>query len=320
MSEEGFDEFEASLRDKFGTTEPSAEETTPTEAEAAPEADAAAAAPEAESSAQRARNELGQFVAEADLPEKYRGKTAAQIAEMHMNAESRLGELGNEVGELRRVREEWEAFQAEQNRPRVPSNWNELVADDPGEAAEQAFQARDDQAVAQALAVWGQYDPHAARAWLRGARAERQMEQMRASFQEQVQPVQQFTQQRTIEQSLEQVKGQYGEAFNQIAAPAVQMLQDDPELAKALVDPERSTWAITTAFRLAAAEQGANLSQAAQQAHQQDADAARAAKQAAAVISASSTPASREDKGAVDRFKQAIFEADTGLTDRFAES
>lgn len=38
---------------------------------------------------------------EDDLPEKYRGKTAAEIAEMHRNSERRLGELQNEVGHLR---------------------------------------------------------------------------------------------------------------------------------------------------------------------------------------------------------------------------
>lgn len=35
------------------------------------------------------------------LPEKYRGKTAQEIAEMHMNSEKRLGQIQNEVGQLR---------------------------------------------------------------------------------------------------------------------------------------------------------------------------------------------------------------------------
>ena len=36
-----------------------------------------------------------------DLPDKYRGKSPQEIAEMHMNAEKRLGQLQNEVGQLR---------------------------------------------------------------------------------------------------------------------------------------------------------------------------------------------------------------------------
>ena len=40
---------------------------------------------------------------EDDLPEKYRGKSAKEIAEMHQQAERLIGKQGSEVGELRRV-------------------------------------------------------------------------------------------------------------------------------------------------------------------------------------------------------------------------
>ena len=36
-----------------------------------------------------------------DLPEKYRGKTVEEVAEMHSNSERRLGQIQNEVGQLR---------------------------------------------------------------------------------------------------------------------------------------------------------------------------------------------------------------------------
>jgi hypothetical protein len=51
----------------------------------------------------------GQFVAgnepaqNENLPEKYKGKTAEQIAEMHMNSEKRLGQIQNELGEMRGI-------------------------------------------------------------------------------------------------------------------------------------------------------------------------------------------------------------------------
>lgn len=38
-----------------------------------------------------------------DLPEKYRGKSAKEIAAMHAEAEKLIGKQGSEVGELRRV-------------------------------------------------------------------------------------------------------------------------------------------------------------------------------------------------------------------------
>jgi hypothetical protein len=40
---------------------------------------------------------------EDELPEKYRGKSAAEIAKMHMEAEKAMGRQGNEIGELRKV-------------------------------------------------------------------------------------------------------------------------------------------------------------------------------------------------------------------------
>lgn len=43
---------------------------------------------------------------ESELPEKYRGKTAAEIAEMHRNAESELGRRSNELGQYKRLTDE----------------------------------------------------------------------------------------------------------------------------------------------------------------------------------------------------------------------
>lgn len=40
---------------------------------------------------------------EDDLPEKYRGKSASEIARMHVEAEKALGRQGGEVGELRKI-------------------------------------------------------------------------------------------------------------------------------------------------------------------------------------------------------------------------
>lgn len=40
---------------------------------------------------------------EDDLPEKYKGKSAKEIAKMHQDAEKLIGKQGSEVGELRRV-------------------------------------------------------------------------------------------------------------------------------------------------------------------------------------------------------------------------
>lgn len=47
--------------------------------------------------------EVAQETVEEELPEKYRGKSAKEIAAMHTEAEKLIGKQGSEVGELRKV-------------------------------------------------------------------------------------------------------------------------------------------------------------------------------------------------------------------------
>ena len=51
----------------------------------------------------KAEEPVVQEQVEDDVPEKYRGKSAKEIAQMHMEAEKLIGRQGSEVGELRRV-------------------------------------------------------------------------------------------------------------------------------------------------------------------------------------------------------------------------
>ncbi len=48
-----------------------------------------------------------------DVPEKYRNKTAAELVKMHQEAESLSGRQSNEVGELRRVVDDFITQQTE---------------------------------------------------------------------------------------------------------------------------------------------------------------------------------------------------------------
>ena len=56
--------------------------------------------------AQAEAEEVEQQAAEDDLPEKYRGKSASEIATMHRELEQRLGQQSQEVGELRKAFDE----------------------------------------------------------------------------------------------------------------------------------------------------------------------------------------------------------------------
>ncbi len=55
----------------------------------------------------------------SELPEKYRGKTAEEIAEMHMNAEKELGRMRNEVGNYRGLVNDLSSLQ---RKPAEPQN------------------------------------------------------------------------------------------------------------------------------------------------------------------------------------------------------
>lgn len=70
---------------------------------------------------------------EDELPDKYRGKTALEIAQMHMNAEKRLSTMGNELGQLRRLTDQALDLNKEKvkvpEKPRQPITVDEIFAD-----------------------------------------------------------------------------------------------------------------------------------------------------------------------------------------------
>jgi hypothetical protein len=52
-----------------------------------------------------------------DLPEQYRGKTPAELVKMHQEAESRIGQQGEEVGKLRSVVDDFILKQTKSTEP-----------------------------------------------------------------------------------------------------------------------------------------------------------------------------------------------------------
>ena len=75
---------------------------------------------------------------EDDLPEKYQGKTAAELARMHQEAEKLLGRQSSEVGELRKV---VDSYIQTQLTPAAPEEAEEEVDffSDPDKAMERAI-------------------------------------------------------------------------------------------------------------------------------------------------------------------------------------
>lgn len=73
-------------------------------------------------------------ITEEELPDKYKGKSAVEIARMHMNAEKRLSTMGNEIGSLRRQADQLLAIRPRENvsvpeTPRKPVTVDEIFTD-----------------------------------------------------------------------------------------------------------------------------------------------------------------------------------------------
>jgi len=75
------------------------------------------------------------------LPDKYKGKSAKDIAQMHMEAEKLIGRQGSEVGELRRIVDDYIRAQAtaKQQLQTQPSEEVDFFAD-PRKAVENAIE------------------------------------------------------------------------------------------------------------------------------------------------------------------------------------
>lgn len=93
-------------------------------------------------------------VDEDDLPEKYKGKTASDIARMHQELEKRLGQQSQEVGELRKHFDEYvhSSIQSQQSAPEVSEEPVDFFSD-PAEAVRRAIENHPSLQQAQAVAA-----------------------------------------------------------------------------------------------------------------------------------------------------------------------
>lgn len=97
----------------------------------------------ADEAAVETQSEQTQQEQEDDLPEKYRGKSAKDLARMHQEAEKALGRQGSEVGELRRLVDDFIRSQAsakQQTQAPIESQDEDIdFFSDPQKAIEQAI-------------------------------------------------------------------------------------------------------------------------------------------------------------------------------------
>lgn len=74
------------------------------------------------------------------LPEKYRGKSAKEIAQMHMEAEKLIGRQGSEVGQLRRVVDTYIQSQAKTKEQQSTETEEVDFFENPQKAVERAIE------------------------------------------------------------------------------------------------------------------------------------------------------------------------------------
>jgi len=91
---------------------------------------------------------------EDELPERYRGKSAAEIAKMHQEAEKALGRQGNEIGELRKVFDDFVKSSAQAQTEPEPKQVDETdYFVDPQAAVNRQIESHPALQQAQAVAV-----------------------------------------------------------------------------------------------------------------------------------------------------------------------
>jgi hypothetical protein len=81
-------------------------------------------------------------VVEDDIPPKYRGKTAAEIARMHMEAEKLIGRQAQEVGEVRKLADELIKRQLDAKQQEVTATKEDEIDffEDPSKAVSKAVE------------------------------------------------------------------------------------------------------------------------------------------------------------------------------------
>lgn len=162
-------------------TEVASETEQPTEAEGSPAEPAAATASE------RPRDpETGQFLpketaeeqSERLLAGKYR--STEQLEQAYLEAQSLLGSLRNDQGELRSQLEQLTEAIASQQQPRPVQDFEQLLATDPQQATLYALTVGDQQAYDRAKQEWNELAPGAPALWEQNLQMQQRLNELEA--------------------------------------------------------------------------------------------------------------------------------------------
>jgi uncharacterized coiled-coil protein SlyX len=313
---DGEDQFGEALSSAFadrGLAEAAAPEVEGTPVESAPP-EPAAAADDAGVDGQL-RDEKGRYASSRELEEKL------------STLEKRLADkdefIGRQSTELGTLRQQWEAFQAQQAQPQY--DYDSLIDQDPAAAAMAAYDRGDQYELNRAVQAWNEVAPGAPRLWAQNLQMQQTFEERIAELDKRSVPVQQHYQQQqqdtANQQAVDQIRGEYTD-FGAYAPSILEQIQGSPRDIQRLSsgDPEEIKDVLERHYFRAKMRAGDTLTEAATVHAQQAAEDTRAAKLASAVASSASSPSAREGTGAIDAFRQSIVGAQDqlGLVDKYA--
>lgn len=220
-----------------------------------------------------------------------------QALKVALEAQSVIGRQGQEMGELRRAVEELQA------RPRTPQSLPDMdqIQENPSQVAAWALQNEQEPVFEAAMAEWYEQDPRAA------ARFERVIEQeilkadITSSFQPVLEPAREQNQARQLVLAKRELSAQFADAESILeSATEAELSGLDAKMVGQLRD-ENPRAALEVVYRWVKSGRQAQEQHTSESRAQQ----AQEKREAAVVSSASSTP-DREEKTAMDVFKEKM--------------
>lgn len=223
-------------------------------------------------------------------------KSVEDLEAAHQELQKKLGELGNEVGELRPLREQFNEFQTQwQQQQQQPQpitqdavNYvDELVQSSPQSAAAWAAQSGQPWLYDRVIRQWAEYDPIAAGRYDTHMQLQQAQTQLAQQFAPQMQSAAELADQQKTSAALNAVVAKYPD-FASVADKVPQLVEQRPHWAQALASQnvQERTSVLEDAYLLAKAAHGDTLQQAAQAVQQEQDMEARQLRQDAQVASA----------------------------------
>ncbi len=255
---------------------------------------------------------------EAETPEQLlagKYKTVDDLEHAYTEAQKKISELGNTRSqteqEMHQLRSEFEQMRGQIQQPQpmldqATVDWfDNLAVENPQQAVAWSLQAQQPHLFDRAMNTWYETQPRQAAAFERAV----ERDQLRAEFQQSVQPVQQTVAAQTetaeIAQAIQNITSA-DERLLPLSDELPGLAERYPAVAAALKSPDFAgkQQAVEALFKIALSERTDTLTQADQQARQTETEEAQQARAQAAVASGTTSTERTTETSNIDRFRQ----------------